>query len=950
MYRKLFPATATNPPNPTTNTHSHSSGARADVNVAEFTAARCSKLEATLTALNQASATPDVHAAALQLMSTIADMLGAQHWAIYNVIESLPEETTKSRPPDSDEQTFVNNRRNSRRMSVAGRRRSPVTTRRVTASVQCSNWQALGREVSPDSIFGYSYLSSCPLPQPISGAGGVTFMTSPGHVIPNIAVTSPVLNVYQASASEYYNNSCHERYPDGVQCVLSAALIGENGLVSAVLELVNKSDPTASPFFDVEDEFILRSTLATWSLVLREAKAERDRDMRDQLLRRILADLQSMTRVEGLKDLITMAERSLANLLRQGETVVVAHAMSIPRYRQKKIRNLLLVPIMSEKSQITGVIVAMNKLPDETFFVKQDVDNMTSFAPLVAVLIYRAKVSHDTSNVMKALENKFALATDTLVSQDSVVLRVNGDLWITDCINGSICHPSIGAKPDSPLVSLIPSLQEVFYDDLRECIENNVPKFNTDYLVTFAAASPDSPPTSLYIDYSIFPSHLLQTAQGVRSARVSSESLDNSRGQIMSRGGSGYLSPTHGRSAHASAVSSRIGSREMLSPQANPSITLSAAAAMTSGLLSTRTSSASKYGSKPGSPPTNQHEVIIVMHASLDLRRLAKLRSRHFGGPNAPQSNAATLSRDPSMLMGAREQATVMLINLHSFSDAALMLSAAEVAGFLSRYYAAVTEVVAAAGGLVLSTSSDRVTCVFGLPAANADDAARAIRSAVQLSARLKQEMPIWLARVSNEARISFAIAISSGTVSGGACLFHNAETFAVVGEPVVIVPRLESNARQYGAGILLDKTTHDCAKRAYEMREIDLVWMPEYKARGSGSPSSPLGSGASLQVNGCAGQSDQDPPGIMPVYDIVGEVNQLMENDLRTAYICYELGLGEYRQRNFDAAITYFRKCKSLMPDDGPSAVMIERCRMAAEDPEMIPTTWDGIWKWDDE
>ncbi|KAJ1496572.1 hypothetical protein HMI55_005977, partial [Coelomomyces lativittatus] len=53
-------------------------------------------------------------------------------------------------------------------------------------------------------------------------------------------------------------------------------------------------------------------------------------------------------------------------------------------------------------------------------------------------------------------------------------------------------------------------------------------------------------------------------------------------------------------------------------------------------------------------------------------------------------------------------------------------------------------------------------------------------------------------------------------------------------------------------------------------------------------------------------------------VYDVVGLINVIADNDIRTCVICYELGLGEYRQRNFDAALTYFRKCKSLV-DDGP-------------------------------
>ncbi|KNE68342.1 hypothetical protein AMAG_19795 [Allomyces macrogynus ATCC 38327] len=119
---------------------------------------------------------------------------------------------------------------------------------------------------------------------------------------------------------------------------------------------------------------------------------------------------------------------------------------------------------------------------------------------------------------------------------------------------------------------------------------------------------------------------------------------------------------------------------------------------------------------------------------------------------------------------------------------------------------------------------------------------------------------------------------------------------------------------------------------RYYELREVDLVSMP--------------GSAASSSTS-----DDGDvpaPPPLTPVYDVIAAVNQMLDNDRRTGFICYELGLGEYRLRNFDAALTYFRKCKSLMPDDGPAAVMIDRCRRAVEEPGMVPVEWDGLWRWD--
>ncbi|KAI9168572.1 cGMP-dependent 3',5'-cyclic phosphodiesterase [Blastocladiella emersonii ATCC 22665] len=947
--------------------------------LASFTAARCAKLEATLCALNQASATPDVHAAAAHLMRTVAEMLGAQYYAIYTFNEVAV-------PPDAGDGNAdaAGGRRMSRRASVRAppsRRssRSPSiltpsmaaaaaaaamanlgldgmpgmaaaaaatgaargslrggslssesdaggisgggpgrtqramsagdggsgVARRVVAAVECSNWLPVGKPVSTTSIFGYEYLAAGggAAAAAISVASDSTFVTgggAPGQI--NATTTSPMLNVYHATASEHFTNACHEAYPEGVQCFLSAALVSEAGRVTAVLELANKQAAASAPFFDVEDEFVLRSTLATWSLVLKEAQAERDRDQRDQMLRRILADLQAMSRVEQLHELVELAEKSVAQLvsaervaihldlsvvdvddavrrqLRQGEPVLIAHAMSIPKYRSRRIRNLLMVPIMADRNEVSGVIVATNKFPDTSFFVKQDQDNMASFAPLIAVLIYRAKRTYDTTKVMTALENKFALATDTLVSQDGIVLRVNEDLWITDSIAGTLCHAALMAQSDTPLMSVVDTHHEVFYEDLRSCLSSGTPRFNGEYPMRPAllggSAATDVDP--VYVDYSVFPSHLQQT--------VVEDDLPH---------------------RHHHQEEKKV-------------------------------------------------EAIVVLHASTSSRRVAQVRSRLVQG----EASVVGMVRDPSLMAGARDNATVLLVNLHEFSVAALMLSATQLTGFLAKYYAAVHEVAAMHGGMVLSTNNDRVTCIFGLPIASPDDAARAIRSGLALLDHLRVLLPAWLQELDPDVRVSAGVALTSGLVAGGMCQFRNATNYSVIGEPVHLASKLEAVARIYGAPMLMDRSTHEFAKKAFETREVDVMWFPEAAPR-------PAAGSTQIQqgvVHGVLGNplpptssitTDTVEPGspaswLSPVYDVIGRVNDLLDNDRRTGFICYELGLGEYRQRNFDAALTYFRKCKSLMPEDGPSSVMIDRCRAASDDPTLVPVDWDGLWRWD--
>jgi len=50
------------------------------------------------------------------------------------------------------------------------------------------------------------------------------------------------------------------------------------------------------------------------------------------------------------------------------------------------------------------------------------------------------------------------------------------------------------------------------------------------------------------------------------------------------------------------------------------------------------------------------------------------------------------------------------------------------------------------------------------------------------------------------------------------------------------------------------------------------------------------------------------------------------------------------YRGRRWDEASELFRQCLDLCPDDGPSSVMGERCRMMRD--KSLPENWDGAFE----
>jgi tetratricopeptide (TPR) repeat protein len=56
-----------------------------------------------------------------------------------------------------------------------------------------------------------------------------------------------------------------------------------------------------------------------------------------------------------------------------------------------------------------------------------------------------------------------------------------------------------------------------------------------------------------------------------------------------------------------------------------------------------------------------------------------------------------------------------------------------------------------------------------------------------------------------------------------------------------------------------------------------------------------------------------------------------------------YNKGLQLYRERKFDEALTFFEKALEVNPEDGPSKLYVERCKMLKESPP--PVDWDGVF-----
>ena len=140
--------------------------------------------------------------------------------------------------------------------------------------------------------------------------------------------------------------------------------------------------------------------------------------------------------------------------------------------------------------------------------------------------------------------------------------------------------------------------------------------------------------------------------------------------------------------------------------------------------------------------------------------------------------------------------------------------------------------------------------------------------------------------------------ASDSGTFTSPTVNGYTRRDAAVIGDAVNVASRLEGANKHYGTQILIGAETKRLVQGAIIAREVDSIAVYG-------------------RMEGLA------------VHELIGLAEGAGGECLRARWIAsYEEGLAHYRNRDFSAAIPCFEAVLRERPDDGPTALMLDRCR----------------------
>jgi adenylate cyclase len=189
----------------------------------------------------------------------------------------------------------------------------------------------------------------------------------------------------------------------------------------------------------------------------------------------------------------------------------------------------------------------------------------------------------------------------------------------------------------------------------------------------------------------------------------------------------------------------------------------------------------------------------------------------------SPQVAAELLQRGVT-LGGEEREVTVLFSDLRNFTGMCEALPPQEMLAILNHYFTRMAAIVERNGGVVDKYVGDALMALFGAPLGKADDADRALTTALEMVEAIDDLNREWSAK--GVTAIGVGIGLNTDIVVAGNMGSEKRLNYTVIGDGVNLASRLEGLTKtpEYQARIIISASTLARAKGLYRTRRLGEV------------------------------------------------------------------------------------------------------------------------------
>ena len=258
---------------------------------------------------------------------------------------------------------------------------------------------------------------------------------------------------------------------------------------------------------------------------------------------------------------------------------------------------------------------------------------------------------------------------------------------------------------------------------------------------------------------------------------------------------------------------------------------------------------------------------------------------------------------------GEKKELTIMFTDIAGFTSISEKLDADSLTELMNSYLDEMTKILFKNGGTLDKYIGDAIMGFWNHPTTQEDHTTRAVTCAIEMQKKLKEMRENWMAQ--GLPKVEMRAGINSGTCMVGFIGSKIQMNFTCLGDNVNLASRLEGANKAYGTFIMISESVKkQLNPYLFSTRFLDFL-----AVKGKNEP--------------------------VLVYEVRGWLNEETEIWKEKAGKIYQQGIDKYLAREWDNAIQLFREVLSLVPDDSPSKVYIERCEHFKQEPP--DENWDG-------